>query len=217
MKQALEFTTGRLEQFAKDVSQDSLGAHLYSLKIPHGIVANKIRSLMHNSISEMMNWVVEIMNWVSEILNWVICNTNYPRITKGYHWSWWWVIFIKHMNKSGGSNNIFPAFCNAYSGDGCCLLSKQGRYSIYSQKFWIIYWHDYYYIRGPRSSHSYCSTIMGLARFRWLGGPQTPGSKEKKMEFMEAVDEQGAFATRGSLNFIWMQGAHAGKYGQTQI
>jgi hypothetical protein len=55
MKQALGFTTGRLEQFAKDVSQNSLEALLYSLKIPHGIVANEINSLTHNSISEMMN------------------------------------------------------------------------------------------------------------------------------------------------------------------
>jgi hypothetical protein len=62
MKQALEFTTGRYEQFAKDVSQDSLGAYLYYLKIPRGIIANKIHSLSFNSISEMMNWVAEIMN-----------------------------------------------------------------------------------------------------------------------------------------------------------
>jgi hypothetical protein len=62
MKQALEFTTGRYEQFAKDVSQDSLGAYLYYLKIQHGIITNKIHSLSFNSISEMMNWVAEIMN-----------------------------------------------------------------------------------------------------------------------------------------------------------
>ena len=149
----------------------------------------------------MMNWVAEIMNWVSKILNWVIRNTNYPRITKGYQWSWWWVIFIRDMNKWGGSNNIFKAFCNAYSGDGCRPLSRQGHYSIYSQKFWIIYWLDYYYIRGPRGSHSYCSAIVGLAGFQWLGGSQTLGSKDKRMAFIEAMDRQGAFATWGSLNF----------------
>jgi len=62
MKKALEFTTGRYEQFAKDVSQDSLGAYLYYLEIPHGIVADIIHSLSFNSISETMNWVAEIMN-----------------------------------------------------------------------------------------------------------------------------------------------------------
>jgi hypothetical protein len=105
------------------------------------------------------------------------------------------------MNKLGGSNSIFTAFCNAYSGDGCGPLSRQGHYSIYSQKFWIIYWLDYRYIRGPRGSHSYCSAIVELAGFQWLGGSQTLGSKGKRMEFMEAVDHQGGFATRGSLNF----------------
>jgi hypothetical protein len=105
------------------------------------------------------------------------------------------------MNKLGGSNSIFTAFCNAYSGDGCYSLSRQGHYSIYSQKFWIIYWLDYHFIRGPRGSHSYCSAIVGLASFQWLDGSQTLGSKDKRMAFIEAVDHQGAFATRGSLNY----------------
>jgi hypothetical protein len=52
MKKALEFTTGRYEQFAKDVSQDSLEGYL---EIPHSIIADKIHSLSFNSISEMMN------------------------------------------------------------------------------------------------------------------------------------------------------------------
>jgi hypothetical protein len=43
------------------------------------------------------------------------------------------------------------------------------------------------------------------------------GSKDKRMAPTEAVDHQGAFATRGSLNFISMQEVHVDKYGHNQL